>query len=292
MLSIIKNIYYNWVLIPYLHFRIRNYLIADSITTINYIIKNKCSVSRYGDGEFNIIQGIGNGFQNYNIDLAKRLKEILKIGSTSKHIVCVPYTLKSTKGNVKYTKEFWGYYLALNKNFLFKILSPQKQYYDTQMTRFYIEYKSKKHCEFHIRLLQKIWNKRDIVIIEGIKTRSGIGNNLYSNCHSIKRILCPAENAFDKYSEILDSIKSNVSQDSLILISLGMTATVLAYDLSQLGYQAIDLGHLDVEYEWFLAGATSKVPIKNKYVNEVGNKDSIEECKDELYLSQIIKIIQ
>lgn len=292
MLSRIKFIIYNWMLIPYLHFKIRNYLIADSIATINYIIKNKCSVSRYGDGEFNLIQGIGNGFQNYNSNLAKRLKEILDTTSSEKHIVCVPHTLKSTKGNTQYTKEFWGYYLALNRNFIFNILSPKKQYYDTQMTRFYIEYKSKKHCASHIRLLQKIWDKKDIVIVEGIKTRSGIGNDLYSNCHSIKRILCPAENAFDKYSEIFNSIKLNVSKNSLILISLGMTATVLAYDLSQLDYQAIDLGHLDIEYEWFLTGATSKVPIKNKYVNEAGNKDTIEECKDESYLSQIIKIIQ
>lgn len=292
MLSRIKYIYYNWILIPYLHFKIRNYRIADSTTTINYIIKNKCSVSRYGDGEFNIIQGIGNGFQNYNNHLAQRLKEILNTESTQRHIVCVPYTLKSTKGNVKYTKEFWGYYLALNTKFIFSILSRQKQYYDTQMTRFYIEYKSKKHCASHIRLLQKIWDKRDVLIVEGIKTRSGIGNDLYANCNSIRRILCPAENAFDKYSEILDSIRLNVPKDQLILISLGMTATVLAYDLSQLGYQAIDLGHLDIEYEWFLTGATSKIPIKNKYVNEVDNKNSIEECKDESYLSQIIEIIQ
>jgi hypothetical protein len=36
----------------------------------------------------------------------------------------------------------------------------------------------------------------------------------------------------------------------LILISLGPTATVLAYDLAKLGYWAIDIGHIDNEYEW------------------------------------------
>lgn len=31
----------------------------------------------------------------------------------------------------------------------------------------------------------------------------------------------------------------------LILIALGMTATVLAYDLSKAGFWAIDIGHID-----------------------------------------------
>jgi hypothetical protein len=37
--------------------------------------------------------------------------------------------------------------------------------------------------------------------------------------------------------------------DKLILIALGPTATVLAYDLAKKGYQAIDIGHLPSCYE-------------------------------------------
>ena len=39
-----------------------------------------------------------------------------------------------------------------------------------------------------------------------------------------------------------------------VLIALGQTATVLAYDLSEAGLQAIDPGHVDVEYEWYRMG--------------------------------------
>lgn len=42
------------------------------------------------------------------------------------------------------------------------------------------------------------------------------------------------------------------------MISLGPTATVLAYDLFKAGYQAIDFGHVDVEYEWWRMGAHKK----------------------------------
>ena len=41
----------------------------------------------------------------------------------------------------------------------------------------------------------------------------------------------------------------------LILLALGPTATVMAYNLAQKGYQAIDIGHIDIEYEWYRMGA-------------------------------------
>ncbi len=52
-----------------------------------------------------------------------------------------------------------------------------------------------------------------------------------------------------------------------------MTATILAYDLAKEGYQAIDIGHADVEYVWFKMGVDHKVPIAGKNVNEVGIND-------------------
>ena len=57
---------------------------------------------------------------------------------------------------------------------------------------------------------------------------------------------------------IIDKILCRESTDSIILIALGPTATVLAYDLSKRGYQAIDVGHIDIEYEWFLNNASKK----------------------------------
>ena len=73
----------------------------------------------------------------------------------------------------------------------------------------------------------------------------------------------------------------------LILLALGPTATVMAYNLAQKGYQAIDIGHIDIEYEWFQMKATSKVPVPWRYVNETGNRLS-ELSSDPEYTSQII----
>lgn len=71
---------------------------------------------------------------------------------------------------------------------------------------------------------------------------------------------------------------------------MGPTATILAYDLHKAGYQAVDIGHVDVEYEWWRMGATRKVQLEKKYVNEAfGNKrvaDAGEGYKKEI-ISQI-----
>lgn len=55
------------------------------------------------------------------------------------------------------------------------------------------------------------------------------------------------------------------------------------------GYWAIDIGHIDIEYEWFLRKTSDKIKIEGKYVNEVlGGKSNIADCNDEEYKSQII----
>lgn len=124
--------------------------------------------------------------------------------------------------------------------------------------------------------------------MKGEKSRLGIGSDLFDEVKTIRRIICPATDAFDLYDEILQTTLEKATSDTLVLLALGMTATVLAYDLSQHDIQALDIGHIDIEYEWFKMNATKKVPIKGKFTNEaVGGRD-VEDSNDSLYLSQII----
>lgn len=266
--------------------------------TLNFIIKNQCSISRYGDGEFDMIleylSGTNSkhvsGFQDYNPELAKRLYEIVSEHQTNfNHIVCIPLwfhrNLDVYKQSVQnYCKEYLCRYLKR----LFKVLNHKRVYYNANISRFYLSYVDKSHCKKHVEKLKQIWDNRNLCIVEGEKSRLGVGNDLFSNSQNIKRILCPSVNAFDKYDEILSSIINNIDKGTLIIIALGHTATVLAYDLARMGYQALDLGHIDIEYEWMKLGATEKVAVKNKYVNEVTGGNEVLDCKDDLYLKQII----
>ena len=126
------------------------------------------------------------------------------------------------------------------------------------------------------------------MIAEGEYSRLGVGNGLFDIAAEIHRLLCPSTDAFNKYDQILSEIKKN-PRNILILLALGHTATVLAYDLAKCGYQAIDIGHVDIEYEWMRMKAKHKVSVPNKYVNEVTNGGRIDsDLNDAAYQSQII----
>lgn len=275
--------------------------VRGSEETLDFIVRNHCSISRYGDGEFNMIleylkdndiEGSCSdyGFQKYNPILAKRLYDIVSEDQQDiNHIVCIPYWFhKGLEVYKKSVRNYCKYYLTCNLKKLIKVINPRRTYYNANMTRFYLSFIDKSHCRSHVENLKKIWNGRDICMVEGEKSRLGIGNDLFSNAKSIKRILCPSVNAFDKYDEILNGILGNVNRECLLILALGHTATVLAYDLARYGYQALDLGHIDIEYEWMRMGATQKVLIPNKYVNEVSGGNKVSDCPDESYQKQII----
>ncbi len=200
----------------------------------------------------------------------------------------MPLPLKTTSNLRHVSKEFWDYFTMRRWKRLFPFLSSELQYVDTQLSRFYIIYDDKSHCKKQIELLKMIWNDRDVVIIEGAQSRTGIGNDLYSNTKSIKRIVGYATDAFSHYDKMLKAVVDNVSKDKLILLSYGPTATILAYDLAKLGYQAIDLGHLDIEYEWFKMGAIDKVAINGKFINEAEGGRLVKSNEEKEYLQQII----
>lgn len=281
---------FDWyVRIPLAHKQFERINILNSIDSIKYIIEHKCSVSRYGDGEFIMLLGGGyDDYQGADQKLAKRLKEVLVSTDAPNHIVGLPMPLKHTIGLRPSSRDFWDYFTLRKGVYLLPYLSTSRLYIDTQLSRFYIMYTNKSHCVNQLNLLKAIWNNQDVVIIEGTKSRTGIGNDLYDNVKSLSRILGPATDAFSMYDEMLEAIVKHVSKDNLILLSYGPTATILAYDLAKLGYWAIDIGHLDIEYEWFKMGAIDKVVINGKFTNEAKGGRFVKSNEDKEYLQQII----
>ena len=232
----------------------KNFSAKDTLNEIKY---NNKSISSFGDGEFNLIFGIGIKFQTANENLSKRLKEVLQSNEEGL-LIRIPDVLKfeCLKNFRKRTRKFWKKWIEKNK-FKFSILNKNKKYYSAFITRFYITHKDKSKVPQYIKKLKKIWEQRDVVIIEGEKSRLGVGNDLFDNIKSIQRILCPSVNAFFIYNKILkESLK--IDKNKLILLALGPTAKVLAYDLYKAGYHVVDVRHVDIEYEWYLRNAKKK----------------------------------
>ena len=139
--------------------------------------------------------------------------------------------------------------------------------------------------------MKQLWSGRDLLIVEGALTRSGVGNGLFTNTKSIKRIIAPSKNAYQKIDQIEQMIREN-AEDRLVLLMLGPTAKVIVDDLQDLYNQLIDLGHIDSEYEWFKMGATYKVKLKNKHTAEFNFDENIEAVHDQTYENEIIGKIE
>lgn len=266
--------------------KINSPIVRDTDETLNKIINGKVSISRYGDGELSLMNGQSLIFQPYSEKLANRLKDII-ISNNKNHVVCIPDVFSETDIYTKKARDYWNKYLNLNLHKIYKIIDMNKEYYDTQVTRLYIDIENKEKVLNRFEYIKELWKGRDVIIVEGEKSRLGIGNDLFNNSKSIERIICPSKDAFSKYTEILEEVKKQ-DKSKLILIALGPTATVLAYDLHLEGYQAIDIGHIDIEYEWFLQGAKEKCPVQNKYIGEIDGGSYVQTINDSTYDSQII----
>lgn len=263
--------------------------------TIEYILQHKCSIARFGDGEFELVlqPDIDLGFQNRSAALAAKLEAVL--GSRDpKLLVCIPLALNTIRGRTKHSRMFWYSWSKRNdQHHRIVDLTRAKgngsyRFGDSQITRGYLAFQNDQIAEKTFFQMRKLWADRDLMIVEGEKTRLGIGNDLFSNARSIKRVLCPATNAFDRYDAIIDTVRS-VWNGELILLALGPTATVLAADLTSLGMQALDIGHVDIEYEWFLRGAKGHEQIPGKFTNEASGGNVVESCDDAQYMQQIIR---
>ena len=261
--------------------------IAGLYETVDKIVKDRCSVARYGDGEYNIVFGNKIDFQNTNNVLAEKMANILKT-EDEKFLVCLNDDFHANKKIVPKSNNFWKSFMRENRAKIMKLLVPGKTYYNAGISRFYNKYIDKSWCEDYVLHLKKIWENRKLVIIEGEKSRLGVGNDLFDGASEIKRILCPAENAFAVYNETIEYADKNVDRDALILIALGPTATAMAYDLYKVGFQAIDIGHVDIEYEWMKMGVTEKVTVKGKYTNETNDGKQVCEIHSEKYDNEIM----
>ncbi len=103
----------------------------------------------------------------------------------------------------------------------------------------------------------------------------------------MKRIICPSHNAYSVVDNIQEEIMKH-AEGRLILCMLGPTAKVLSYNLCQMGYQVLDVGHIDSEYEWMKMGAKTKVKFSHKHTAEHNFDQDIEFIDDETYNSQIL----
>lgn len=261
--------------------------------TVDEIVYNKKSLSRFGDGELIWMNGGKlDSFQQYSDEFAEDLRKAFQ-NKNKNLLIGIPIGIFDSKYCNIRVKMHWAIIKSEFYSRLIKFIDFNKKYSNASITRPYIDYTNYDYSTEAFKNLKRIWDNKKVVFVEGEKTKLGLGNDLFDNAKEIKRIICPAMNAYEKLDEIEKSIKKNVQKTDLILTALGPTASILASDMCNEGYQIVDIGHIDIEYYWYLNHSVLRDKVPGKYVNESGKKDcSNIYDNDSSYLNSIIdKII-
>jgi glycosyltransferase family protein len=269
-------------------------LIKTADETLDKILEQGASLSRFGDGEFVLMGGGRIHYQQRSPELAARLKEVIA-SRLPNLLIALPPCFGSLDDYLPPVADFWVKCMARKRQTIYTYLDMERDYYNAFVSRIYIQnIKTDEHyarCAAYYEKVKRIWTGRDVVICEGEGTRFGMFNDLLEGAASITRVLCPARNAFDRYRDIRAAFE-RISKDKLVLIALGPTATVLSNDLCAAGFQALDIGALDVDYEWFLRRETRLgVPLEYKYVDSGRKGRTIQPLDDPEYRKQIIERI-
>lgn len=300
LLRYIEIMYYNHVVIKFHSDKLTNFFKKYSIKSIEetaeILSSTEKSIGRFGDGEIAWIYKKTNNLSDFQ-DVSDRLsQELLRVLNShdDDFLIGIPNHFKNISDMTSVPKKFWTMYILKNINKIDKILDEKKTYYNASVTRPYIDFLTNEKASKTFSIIKKAWNNKNILIIEGSETRLGYKNDLFSNAKKIKRIECPSQNAFNSYDSILEESLSflNDHKDYISLIALGPTATVLSYDIFKSGFRAIDIGHIDVEYEWYLLGAKERINLPDRYVNEVSDGHSAAKINDDEFTKTIIAKIK
>lgn len=240
-------------------------IVKDTDETIDEIVKNKKSICRLGDGEFLLMKGEGIPFQNADDTLRKRLQEILN-SDDEQVLVGINYLYWNLTDDVASnlyhpSRRFLNKFAAENLASITAQLNPNKTYYRSDFTSIYASMQNY-DFENYFKKIQTLWDKRDVTIICGKGVFDEIENSIFANAQSIEFQYAPLEHAFNEYDNLLRSALK-INKERLVISILGPTATVLCYDLTQNGYQALDLGHIAKDYDYFMK--STKITLRESY---------------------------
>lgn len=255
--------------------------------TIDELLQTEKSMVRFGDGEIVMIKGVDLMLQKASAEIAEGLKEILAYPHDDL-MVTIPGIFEGLSDHHRASRQFWRDHLLFCRKIYETYCNPDRVYYTTFVSRCYYFAKDRTPCAGWFAKIRKIWENRDVVIVEGTKTHNGVGNDLLDTAKSIERIICPPSDAYSALPAILEACTA-YKKDRLFLLSVGVAAKFLAADLFRQGYRVLDIGNLDMEYEWYVRRAPGKCKLeKHDIAGEEANRKAA--LRDEAYAAYLDQV--
>lgn len=258
--------------------------------TLTQLVDKEKSLVRISDGDIRLFAKKSISYQVFDDQLVYEIKEIiLNYKVNDKYLLAINPSFEGRFS--KQTRFFWYQYFFQNRVSFFRYFNNGFSYYDASVVWPSAIFEDYYSLEKIYQKFRSIWTEKNIVVIEGEFTRNGVGNDLFQNASSVRRIIGPSKNGYEKINEIVLFIQS-IPQVDLILISFGPAAKPLSMNLININYRVIDFGHFDSYYEMFL-NKSDKL-LFNTHKHTAGLTDSSDyteliELKDDSYFNQIIK---
>ena len=267
-----------------LHNRIKVHTIDE---TIDELLRTEKSMVRFGDGDIVMIKGHDRVMQKADPEIAEGLKEILAC-SYDDLLVMLPGIFDTLSNFRINSRKFWKEHLLFYRKTYETYCDPNKTYYNSFVSRCYYLVEDRTPCGGWFAKIRKIWENRDVVIVEGSRTHNGVGNDLLDTANSIERIICPPSDAYSAIPTILKACAA-YGKDRLFLLSVGVAAKFIAVELFRQGYRVLDIGNLDLEYEWYLRKAEGKMELeKHNVIGEEANCQAA--ARDEAYADYLKQV--
>lgn len=255
--------------------------------TLDVLLSTNKSMVRFGDSDIVMISGRNTIFQTAAPEISEGLKRIIAY-KYDDLIVTIPDIFDNLDIYLPDSKLFWQDHLLFFRKVYYKYCNINKIYYNTSVSRGYVTYADKSNSGRWFEKMKSVFENKELVVVEGCTTHNGVGNDLFNKAKTVRRIICPSRNAYSVRDKILEECLK-YGKEKMFVFSLGITAKALVEELFLQGYRVLDIGNLDMEYEWFLNNAQKKELI---FKHQVIGKEANQAAGYDSYLKQIACYIE
>lgn len=199
--------------------------VIGEFDTIRQVVQGK-SLARFGDGELKMAYGASYMRENGNESISRELRVAIR-NTDPRCIVGIP-TLDPR--GPKYKN--WIRHRQRFKN----LLSPKVEYYSAFVSR--PDSAPWISSREYANLVVSIWKGKNVVVVS--EPANSLLALVRASARNVAHIECPHRDAYQHISDFEQRV--HALKPDVAILSIGVTATCLAYRLALGGMHAVDLG--------------------------------------------------
>jgi len=205
--------------------------------TLSRIIDRQLSFARFGDGEFRLMIDASYklGFQRNTQRIRTALRHVLTQEHTDRLLLGWPQIYRNINGAI-----LW----PLVWRDLKEIVPSRLKFGNSHVSRPIMFSDLREEA---VTLWRQVWDGQRVCIITGEGSRFEVVSGLFDNLAGHRFLYSTPRNAFDDLPRVFAEVQRGERAD-IYLLALGPAGTILATELADAGYRAIDVGHISDSY--------------------------------------------